>query len=196
MFPNSTLANCEVTLLDCHVVGLDSLLVNSTILFFYFAKFPSPLHPVDCPKEVQAAHKTKNFWALWPLNVLSDVLSLGSRKSHCPCDFCFFHRRPRAPPSIFPSSFSSLLFYFFFDLIDLWSLRGALSNLKFTPKISFENNEWAWLVISCFFLNSFLWVVCTWIIIGEYFRHLLIARCWKIHNLNIAQNGYLRHLGT
>ncbi len=29
----------------------------------------------------------------------------------------------------------------FFDLMDLWSLRGALSKLKFTPKISFENNE-------------------------------------------------------
>jgi hypothetical protein len=30
---------------------------------------------------------------------------------------------------------------FIFDLMNLWSLRGALSKLKLTPKIIFENND-------------------------------------------------------
>jgi hypothetical protein len=82
-------------------------------------------------------------------------------------------------------------------LMDLWSLGGALSKLKFIPKIMFENNESVWLQISCFFFNSFLWVVCTWIIIVENLRHLLIARLWKIHNLKLCSKWILeafRHI--
>jgi hypothetical protein len=51
-----------------------------------------------------------------------------------------------------------LFFFSFFDLMDLWSLRGALSKLKFTLKIIFENNEWVWLQISWFLLIHF----CEW----------------------------------
>jgi len=60
-----TLPTCEVTMLDSHFVGLHSQLANnSTILFFSFAKLPSPLHLGDRPNDFEAAHKIKNFWAV------------------------------------------------------------------------------------------------------------------------------------
>jgi len=53
-----TLPSCEVTLSDSHFVGLHSQLANnSTILFFSFAKFPSPVYLGDCPNDFEAAHK-------------------------------------------------------------------------------------------------------------------------------------------
>jgi hypothetical protein len=67
-------------------------------------------------------------------------------------------------------------------LMNLWSSRGALSKLKFTPQIIFENNDIPNKLIRFdfkfhvffFFKSPFLWVMCTWIYpngIFEAFAH-------------------------
>jgi hypothetical protein len=51
-FANSTLPNCKV-----YITTSASQVPNSTMSFGYFAKLPSPLHPVNCPNEYQAAQQ-------------------------------------------------------------------------------------------------------------------------------------------
>jgi len=68
---------------------------ESAFLFCYCAKLSSPLHHVDCPNGLQAAHKFLSFYAVQGLNVFSDLPKYLPQKIGLPCfSFCFFHWLP------------------------------------------------------------------------------------------------------
>jgi len=157
MFPNSTLPNCEVILLDCTLsVWIHNLLTPQC----YFSILPN----CQVYSTRWTARKRFNLPIKLKISELSEVWMFfliyfrWAPENHtAPVISVFSTGGLGLLPRFFPP-LSLHCFFFFFDFMDLWSLRGALSNLKFTPKFIFENNEWISLQISCFFQIHF----CEW----------------------------------
>ncbi len=143
---------------------------NSTFLFCQNAKstppYGLPEWASSCP---QFLRSECSFWSAF----------IGLQKITLPLWFLFFSTGCLELLPLF-SLFLFIVFFSFFDLMDLWSLRGALSKLKFTPKITFENNDIQKKLkgfdfkFHVFLKSPFLWVMCTWIYpngIFEAFSH-------------------------
>jgi len=72
---------------------------------------------------------------------------------------------PWSPPPPPTQDFSLPFLFFSFDLIALWSLRGALSKFKLPSKLNFNILRANWKVLSSQFIFSFhpfLWMMWIW----------------------------------
>lgn len=67
-----------------------AILPDFQVLFFYFAKLPSPVQPVDCPNKLQAVHKLIVFGDVQGLNFFLVCSNVCLRKFDCPCFFVIF----------------------------------------------------------------------------------------------------------
>ncbi len=176
---------CQIVRWDCRILTLSVCIHNLPIPQFYFSMLPNcQVHSTLWTAQMSFKLPTK----LLKISGLSEVWMFflicfcWAPENHiAPVISVFFHRLPRAPPSFLPP-LSLPCFSFIFDLMNLWSSRGALSKLKFTPQIIFENNDIPNKLIRFdfkfhvffFFKSPFLWVMCTWIYpngIFEAFAH-------------------------
>jgi hypothetical protein len=144
---------CQIVRWHCWILTLSVWIHNLLTPQFYFSILPNcHVHSTLWTAQMRFKLPTK-----LKISQLSEVWMF-----FLIC-FCWAPKNHTAPViSVFSTGSLVLLprffpplslhwFFIFFDLIDLWSLRGALSKLKFTPKIIFENKERVWLQISCFF---------------------------------------------
>lgn len=102
---------------------------------------------MDNLNKLQAAHKFLIFWAVQSLNFFLWSAKTSAPENQIVLDFFFSHRLPRASP-LLPSLSLSL-----FDLMALWSWRGALSKFKLPPKLLFWTLIFDWEQIERFQLQ-------------------------------------------
>jgi hypothetical protein len=92
----STLPNSQVTVAKS---AFQSCQFHIAILLFgYFAKWQSPLHQLNCPNELQDAHKSQNFWAVSSLNFFSSLRKLLLAKIRLPPFFFSPHAAAKGSP--------------------------------------------------------------------------------------------------
>jgi hypothetical protein len=92
LFVNSTFPNCKVDIAPilnqtspCLNFQLYfAILPDFQVLFFYFAKLPNPVQPMDCPSKLQAVHKLIVFGDVQGLNFVFGLLKCLPQKIRLP----------------------------------------------------------------------------------------------------------------
>ncbi len=135
-----------------------AFLPDFQVLFFYFAKLPSPVQPVDCRNKLQAVHKLIFFADIQGLNFVSGLLKCLPQKPRLPLFFCYFFSTgyPRIPPFSLPSL--SLHCFFTWWVFEVSPFQNSNYPLNYFLNILRAN----WKVLTSNFRFLFVIQLCEW----------------------------------